>query len=103
MQNMIVFSVQYNTDKVEGRGRQIDTGIYFTKQKDAEEFECSQRYKKYACMGIVGNTSYNVKEKVINVFDSLEDFDNSDFSLVEERDKALSKLTQREREVLGLS
>jgi hypothetical protein len=107
METQVVYSVEKNTDGTEGRGTQVDTGIYFTTKADAVTFTNSNHYKRYAVMGYVDVTSkssYNVREKTINVFENIKDFEENSDEM--EKAKVLAKirekLTDAEIQLLGI-
>lgn len=108
MQTIEVYSVTENTDKTEGRGPRKDVGIYFLKEEDALKFVSSKKhYGKYAVMGFVDEKrpyGNNIERKIFEIFDSIEDYEKDGISAANERKRlnALEKLTQEEKELLGL-
>lgn len=105
MINETFFAVMYNTDQTEGRGSSIFTGIGFRKKSDAIAFVRSAHYaKRYGVMGTVGD-EFNVKEMMFTIYDNFAEAIGlaEELARAETRFKALSKLTDEEREVLGLS
>ena len=97
------FAITANSDTTEGRGHKFDTGVVFTNEADAIAFATSSRYKRWGVQGTVGS-KYDVRKCTTHIFDRLEDFDaNWDtVQKVEQREKALAKLTAEDRKALGL-
>jgi len=106
MEKIQYYVVTENTDKTEGRGISIPTNIAFKNCKDALMFVASDRYKKFAVMGCVGKqyADHYVNNVNVIVYDNIEDYDeNSELATKEKiRCAALSKLTDEEKEALGL-
>ena len=106
MKSIEIFSITGNTDKTEGRGREIDTGISFTTEAAAIEFAKSKHYGQFAVMGYVNQeyAKYNVSHKVFDVFDSMKDYETNHPKAIKENKRlaALAKLTDEEKELLGL-
>jgi len=109
MEAIEVFSVTENADSTEGKGPTVDTGICFTSETDAVDFASSAHYKKFAVMGFVkiGDRNagkHNVRRRVFELYDSMEDYEiNSPIAENEKkRFAALAKLTDEEKELLGL-
>ena len=92
----IFFDATYNSDTIEGRGPMVSAGI-FTRREDAEKLDGRS---KYHAMGVINPLYPAIKVMRVKVYHSMEDFDNnSDESI---REKALSKLTDADKLVLGL-
>ncbi len=80
------------------------SGIFFFAEKEAISFVSSERY--YRAFSVRANRrnkgTFNdyVRKRVIEIFDSVKEYDKS----ADQRDKdiALGKLTERERQLLGL-
>lgn len=107
MNTQVIYSVQTNTDQSEGRGSQVDTGIYFTEKADAVKFTNSNHYKRYAVMGYINLKStndYNVKEKVVNIFESITDYEenNEEIKKIRQLEDIRKKLTDEEIKLLGI-
>jgi hypothetical protein len=99
MKTVIGFQITYNSDKTEGRGSTRLTDIVFENKDDALTFVGSKEYaKKYGVMGSKGSR-YDVKEVELNFYSSMSDFNERE---VELKEHALSKLTKKEKEILGL-
>ena len=90
-----LFDARYNSDTTEGRGPVVSAGL-FTNREDAEKLN---ERSKYHAMGVI-NPRYPAIEVVrVQVYGSIEDFDlNSNESI---RERALNKLTEAEKLVLG--
>lgn len=85
-----VYEATYNSDSMEGRGRQIRTGL-FKREQDAQR---SVAHKTDMGGGPLGN----VQE--VKVYESFEDYE--DHQRIEARERALSKLDADDRKALGL-
>jgi len=102
MKETTFYEIMENTDKTEGKGREIGTGIWFNLEKDALEFCSSSRYSKFAVMGYVSKdyAKYHYKKIYRTIYESLEEYDN--YSKDEKIKNALNKLTDDEKKLLGL-
>lgn len=96
-----VTTILGNSDQVEGRGHSIELA-HFTNHADAVAVCKDERfYKKHGVMGTPMNTEYDVREKSIRVYDSVQEYwDTHDEN--ERRQRALDKLTEADKVVLGL-
>lgn len=107
MQTITFWEVLENADKVEGKGSMVGTGIAFPSKEAAVAFASSKHYKPYAVMGIINKeyAMYDVKEKCITIFSSMEDFENNFEAHKKEviRQRAINKLTKEERDALGIT
>jgi len=102
MSTLDLYAITYNSDGTEGRGREIILGYAHTKEI-AEAIVSNPRFARYCVMGVHNPEScrkYNVHRA------SVEIFETADGPWAEEneilRKAALSKLTQEEKEALGL-
>lgn len=86
------FHVQTNSDTTEGRGHMRSYG-FFVREQDAHR--AAKESNNYDMGGTLLATVTKVK-----VFESYEDF--LDHRQIEARERALSKLTKEDRQVLGL-
>lgn len=97
-----LFAITYNSDSTEGRGHTVTLG-YAKSKKLAEEIVSDPRFGRFCVMGVhhaPDCRKYNVDEKTILIFESVDEpFDLEKQKL---REQALKKLSQEEREVLGL-
>ena len=97
MDKVVFFEVTQDTDKDEGRGRRISTGIAFKKRKDAITFVESQEYAdRFGIMGTPGYDS-DVREVEFLIFDSIMDF-GVNFRKEEEKRKKKEELKKKEDE-----
>lgn len=87
------YVIMAEKDQCEGRGGLEETGIYFLNYQDALEF---------TVIGHVSSEGHSelIKEKTINVFDSLLEY--SEQSKTKLKEQALAKLTLKEKQALGL-
>ena len=99
---MKVFAIQKNQDQTEGRGPMVD--VYYSNNKELALKIVSHPlfYKKY---GVQGCPPYkggelDVKEREFIILNSMEDF----FKIEQDQKTkvALAKLTEEEKEILGL-
>lgn len=90
----IKYFVMAEKDQCEGRGGLEETGIYFLNYQDALEFTVMR--------GHVSSEGHSelIKEKTINVFDSLLEYREQ--SKTKLKEQALAKLTLKEKQALGL-
>jgi hypothetical protein len=108
METREVYSVLECTDKNEGRGAMVATGVYFKTESSAIDFITSNHYSKYAVMGVIPRSnkeaSLYCRLVVISVYDDLNDYNQNSKEMVTKRLKvsALNKLTNEEKEALGL-
>ncbi len=99
------FEVTENTDKTEGRGSTVGTGICFLEEKEAIKFVVSDHYKPYSPMGFgVGkeHAKYNVEKRVLAVYQDMVDYEKNYEEYQQEKIlKAIKdKLTEAELEIL---
>lgn len=94
------YELTYNSDSVEGRGYSVVAGR-FTKREDAVTVCRDKRFwGKHGVMGTEINPAHHVREVVGPLFDSVEDYWG--FSVQEVRAQALAKLSDIEKQALGL-
>ena len=96
-----LFSISVDNDTTEGKGG-THIHAYFTNEQDAKDV-CSDKrfYEKHGVMGTPINVEYAVKEETHKVYTSAQDYwENHDANVL--RQRALSKLTAQERELLGV-
>ena len=97
-----IYAAQKNTDQTEGRGSMVDVYYTTTKALAYKIVNSPTFYKKYGVQGCppYDGGKYDVKEQHITCIDSFEEF------LQLEKDTetltALNKLTEKEKELLGL-
>ena len=102
-----IWHILKNSDMTEGRGPMISTGIAFTDQKDAIQF-IEKQYGIMGCSGEKARASYNHKFFSANCHQAVEITVHSNMKSAmdsineSEKEKALSKLTSKEKELLGL-
>lgn len=101
-EKITLYAVQQNSDWTEGRGIMLD--VYYTKTRELALKIVSSPvfYKKYGVQGTApydGGKSYVAKKELV-IIDSLEEF--LQIEKHAEAIAALSKLTEREKELLGL-
>jgi len=101
MINQDLFAITYNADLTEGRGHTIILG--YTKTFElAKTIASDPRFSRYCCMGHQNpdDWKHSVSQKPVLIFESVDE----PFELEEQklREKALAKLSQEERRVLGL-
>jgi hypothetical protein len=104
MRKVTFFQVTRNSDSTEGRGHSVPTDIGFTHRADAVDFAKSRHYaKNYGVMGTPGS-DFDVDEVTYFIYKSVEEWEDKAPGVEEERDRAaaLSKLTDKERKLLGL-
>ncbi len=105
MKKLEYWEITQNADSTEGRGPSVATGFAATSKKVAPEIVKSPEYgKRFGVMGTKGN-EYDVRECVVLVVDSFQEFcDALPISVQEKaRLRALSKLNDEDRKVLGLT
>lgn len=97
------YIIYKNLDRTEGRGPCVPTNIIFTKEEDAEHFIKTEYFAEmYGVQGCPGDLS-NIVKGTVYQYTSLDDFFEHNQSLEEiEKEKALKKLTDREKKLLGL-
>jgi subtilase family serine protease len=101
MQNIKFYSVMGHSDTTEGRGPLI-VAARFSNEMSAIKFYQSNEYLRWCVMGYRGNVSPSiyVREDSITIFDSYDECQAEKIEL--EKKKALDKLTDREKKLLGL-
>jgi hypothetical protein len=83
---MELYAITTNTDLTEGRGRTINTGIFFTDYEEALKFVQSERHARFSCMGFVNPeySHYDIKNVFeedkyrrypVGVFETVEEYD----------------------------
>jgi hypothetical protein len=75
MRQITYYAVTENTDKTEGRGRNVDTGIGFMEEADAVAFVSSSAYRKYAVSGFVPRNTPRayVGKRHLRIYNSIEE------------------------------
>lgn len=98
-----VYPVNTNSDLTEGKGYAIPVG-YFYRRDDAITVVSDPRWAKYSVMGVHSkNSTYDVGQlKTITIYDSAKEFWN-EHDVEIKRQKALAKLTDEEKKLLGIS
>jgi hypothetical protein len=100
------YVITKNSDSIEGKGREVETDVAFTTEKDAIEFASSHHYKKYAVMGVVDKkyAKHSVSKKTIMLFESVHDYSENNEETAKARliASAMEKLTPEELKALGL-
>ena len=103
-----VYMVMECSEKTEGRGAIVSTGISFESEHQALSFVMSRHYTPYAIMGVIPKSERDakiyVREMSIYVFEDIGDYETEYEDLLREqiKAKALKKLSAKEREALGL-
>jgi len=102
MKTTKLYAVQKNEDQTEGRGPMTD--VYYTTSKElALKIVTSPIfYGKYGVQGCppYKGGEYDIKEKEFTILENLEDFFNIENNL--KIKNALSKLSEEEKQILGL-
>ena len=102
MKTTKLFAVQRNLDQTEGRGPMKT--VYYTKDKNLglKIVNSPIFYNKYGVQGCgpYEGGKYDVVEEDINIIESFDEFVS--FEKDAEAKAALDKLTDREKELLGL-
>ena len=102
MRTIKFFTVLRNTDQTEGRGSMVD--VYYTENEELARKIVNHPifYGKYGVQGSppYENGKYDVILRHFSLLDSMEEFFK--FEKNEKILKALSKLTDEEKEILGL-
>jgi len=101
MQTTTCHMITCNTDRTEGRGRKVDTGIAFTDEESALAFVDSDFYKPFGCMGTKGS-KHDITRKTISIFDTLQDYAENNAEAKEQKlaEEAKEKLTPEELNAL---
>lgn len=105
MQRVIVYAIMADQDRTEGRGGLYFTGLTFDTKACATKFVQSDLYaQKWGVMGTHGG-EYNIREMTITMYNSYEEARKKfpEYENAQRRQKALDKLTQEDREALGLN
>jgi len=104
MQDITIYEVLKVRYDSEGNDTYKESGIFFSTKGEALAFVASGRYYKMfserAEKCSKGLFDRFVCKRVIKVFDNVDDYDK--FADLRDRDIALSKLSDRERKLLGL-
>lgn len=91
-----------NTDKSEGKGRSKFTGICFTTRSEAVKFAKSDTYAElYGVMGTKGG-DYDVVSEDRAIYMCADDVSAKNQRKIDKRNRALAKLTDEDRKLLGL-
>lgn len=100
------FVIMEEIDKTEGRRGLKDTSIAFRTEEAAIRFASSYHFKQFAIMGYVNASAAPtyVARRTLAILDDVDDYKAyaEKRRVAQIRDKALAKLTKKEREVLGL-
>lgn len=96
MQHITCFEVYGNTDITEGRGP-MKVAARFSEFEEAKKYVESREYAEWC---IIDDDIKNIKESIIVIFDSVDELNLLKKEQI--RSRALSKLTNEEREALGL-
>ena len=107
MNNYTFYEVTENTDKVEGKGKTVGTGIYFENKSSAIAFVASPHYKPYAVMGIPPKpeyAKYDVVKRTITVFKDMDEWCSYDPEQAKQEalDKLKATMSKDELELLGI-
>lgn len=95
-----VYGVYCSADRTEGRGPSVHTGLCFRSKSEAQKYVRSQDYaNRYGVMGTTGS-DFDVRAMVLYIMDTVEDLNAS--RKEEARQKALAKLTEEDKQALGL-
>ena len=104
MKHMTFFAIMANYDTTEGRGSMFFTGVGFASKAEAIRFVKSDLFaKKWGVMGTHGS-EYDVEEMSVAIYDTYGECEanlKTKFK-ADRRIAALAKLTDEDREVLGL-
>jgi len=103
MKTYTLWAVQANEDTCEGRGRNRDI-LYTSDQATGLQIVKDPTfYKQYGVQGCIPykNGMNDVVNKIFNVFESFEEYQRSVDTEIKIQ-KALSKLTDEEKKLLGL-
>jgi len=95
-----IYEITTNSELNDGTGYEIGTGIFFEDYESAISFTQSNHYKEFAVMGVLNerNKSYIKKRIVYTKF-----YEYTDYKKTEKIKNALIKLTEEEKELLGVS
>lgn len=100
MKKIECFEVLGHTDTTEGRGP-MKVIARFSTETAANKYIESSAYKKWCVMGHLSTyDKNNIKRTTIIILDSVDEL--SELENEEFKARALAKLTQQERKVLGL-
>ncbi len=97
MQIIKLWACLTNTDSVEGRGREIPVAYTKSKEKAAEIISDPMFYSRY---GVMGCNNCCIREETFVIIDSVLEIPTLDKEKI--RCAALAKLTDVEKEILGL-
>lgn len=102
MKTITLYAVQKNEDQTEGRGPMTD--VYYTHTKDLalKIVNSPLFYKKYGVQGCAPykNGEYDIKQREFLLLENMEDFFNIEKNIKVQN--ALNKLTDEEKEILGI-
>jgi len=102
-----LFQITYNSDDIEGRGREMLLNIYFEEEAEAMKFITSKYYsEKYGVMGSQGS-KYDIKtvatqSLVPNIYKNINDFENKTDIVINmtEKEKKINNIKNMSREEL---
>jgi len=96
-----ITTIYTNSDNTEGKGHSVEVA-HFTHHRDAVQVCKDERfYRKYGVMGTPLDPRYAVKNRTIHVYESAQEYwDQHDE--YKRRQRALDKLTDDDKRVLGL-
>lgn len=95
------FEVLGNTDTTEGRGP-MKVVARFNTWVEAEKYVKSAAYSRWCVMGVQSDADvkYNIKEATVIILDTVDELSNMEREQL--KASALAKLTNAEREALGI-
>ena len=100
MKEITFYEVTYNSDGTEGRGTSLATGTGFTSQAAAMTYVRSAHYaQEHGVMGTPGGI-HDIKPVTFRIYDSFDEWVRGQPD--RKRAAALAKLTEEDRQVLGL-
>jgi hypothetical protein len=95
-----VWVITANADKNEGRGQQVDVAFFENKSAAIKTKNDSRFYKEHGVQGQRLPDS-DVQYRVLRIYSSVEEYFKNDAE--QKKQRALNKLTEEERQLLGLS
>lgn len=97
-----LFAITHNSDLTEGRGHTVILG-YTRTQELANAIVSDKRFSRWCCMGVHDAREcqrHNVRKQDVVIFENAEEIYAREEDL--ERKKALAKLTDHDKKILGL-
>lgn len=96
-----ITTIYKNSDSTEGRGHDVEAA-HFANHSDAVAVCKDERfYKKHGVMGMPMNPEYDCKKRRMHVYESAQEYwDQHDE--YNKRQRALNKLTEEDKKILGL-